>query len=345
MAAVGIAAAQDSPSPDFIRKTGQAMISADPKLRQAAYRAWDPFTETAASDHRKTLEAALKFHDQRLDKLCRGQAGEKNPYPPHQLAAEELDSERERVLKLIRTDWKKDGRKISELRDEMKSLAKMHAKVLKLAATDTRKFDGALDGTLAALTEITRELERYDEEAESREFEDDADLREELLENNIEGSHLRKIRRRFQRTREDAKRLADVNKANKDADAWASGAMKDFAAVLNTGRDIIGLTPLLLEEKLSDASRGHSEDMARLGFFAHESPVPGKKTPWDRAKLAGYTGSASGENIFMGSTSPQSAYDAWFASDGHRFIMYADGPDQLGVGISGSHWTMMTGSK
>ena len=138
IAAAGLAPAQESPPPDFVRKTGQAMISPDPKLRQAAYRAWDKFADSATTGHRKTLETALKFHDQRLDKLCRGQAGEKNPYPPHQIAAEELDSERERVLELIRTDWKKDARKIADLRDEMKSLAKLHAKVLKLAATDTR---------------------------------------------------------------------------------------------------------------------------------------------------------------------------------------------------------------
>ena len=85
--------------------------------------------------------------------------------------------------------------------------------------------------------------------------------------------------------------------------------------------------------------------MVRLGFFAHESPVPDKKTPWDRARLAGFEGRGTGENIFMGSTSPQAAYDAWFASDGHRFIMMANGPTLLGVGIAGNHWTMMTGKR
>ncbi|MDP4791949.1 MAG: hypothetical protein NWR99_08690, partial [Verrucomicrobiales bacterium] len=39
------------------------------------------------------------------------------------------------------------------------------------------------------------------------------------------------------------------------------------------------------------------------------------------------------------------AYDAWFASDGHRFIMMGKGPNVLGVGIAGNHWTMMTGRK
>ncbi len=52
-----------------------------------------------------------------------------------------------------------------------------------------------------------------------------------------------------------------------------------------------------------------------------------------------------GENIFMGSASHNSAYNAWFGSDGHRFIMFSDGPNLIGIGPHGKHWTMMTGKK
>ena len=45
----------------------------------------------------------------------------------------------------------------------------------------------------------------------------------------------------------------------------------------------------------------------------------------------------------MGSSGFDAAYSAWFGSDGHRFIMFGDGCNVLGVGISGKHWTMMTG--
>jgi uncharacterized protein YkwD len=60
--------------------------------------------------------------------------------------------------------------------------------------------------------------------------------------------------------------------------------------------------------------------------------------------LAGFEGSGASENIFAGSTSPNAAYDAWFASDGHRFNMFGNA-NTLGVGVSGSHWTMMGGNK
>jgi uncharacterized protein YkwD len=47
----------------------------------------------------------------------------------------------------------------------------------------------------------------------------------------------------------------------------------------------------------------------------------------------------------MGSSSHTSAYNAWFGSDGHRFIMFSDRPNLIGIGPHGKHWTMMTGRK
>jgi uncharacterized protein YkwD len=119
--------------------------------------------------------------------------------------------------------------------------------------------------------------------------------------------------------------------------------MREFATILNRERSWLGLDPLRLEEKLSAAARGHSQDMASHGFFAHQSPIPGKASPGDRARLAGFTGGWSGENIFAGSASPAAAFGGWFGSDGHRFIMFAAGPNVIGVGVHGSHWTLMTG--
>ncbi|MBT7969944.1 MAG: CAP domain-containing protein, partial [Verrucomicrobia bacterium] len=130
-----------------------------------------------------------------------------------------------------------------------------------------------------------------------------------------------------------------------NASGWASVSQKDFANHLNEFRSLFALTPLRLEEKLSDAAVGHSRDMASMGFFAHQSPIPKKKSPGDRARLAGFKHRWSGENIFMGSASPVAAYDAWFGSDGHRFIMFANGPNLIGIGPYGRHWTMMTGKK
>lgn len=333
----------NTPPPEFVERAGQWMISTDPSKRQAAYRSWLQLGAGAMDAYEKALRSTLKYHDQKIDKLARGE-GASNPYEAHDVAFSELETERERVMALIRTDWNKDGKKVAMLREEMEGLTKLHAKVNKLASANTSSFDASLDASVLGMFEITRELERFDLEAESKQL-DDEQLQSKLVSDHIHGAHLVKLRNRLQITRDAVSRLEEATKANKEGGRWIDGGMREFSIVLNRERDICGLAPLRLEEKLSDACKGHSADMARLGFFAHESPVPEKKSPWDRARLAGFAGNASGENIFMGSTNFQAAYNGWFGSDGHRFIMFADGPNVLGLGISGVHWTLMTGRK
>lgn len=109
----------------------------------------------------------------------------------------------------------------------------------------------------------------------------------------------------------------------------------------NELRMLVGLCAVLLDPKLCDAARDHSKDMAEKGFFAHESPVPGKKTPWDRAKNFGT--SASGENIYMGSAEPHDANMGWFYSPGHHKNMFSPGQHRIGMGCTGNHWTQMFG--
>lgn len=106
-------------------------------------------------------------------------------------------------------------------------------------------------------------------------------------------------------------------------------------------RMLCGLLPLVIDPKLCVAATGHSADMEAHDFFAHESPLPGKKEPWDRARLAGTT--AAAENIFMGSTSGPDAVKAWFLSPGHHKNLLGDGHRRQGLGRSGAYWTQLFG--
>ena len=110
--------------------------------------------------------------------------------------------------------------------------------------------------------------------------------------------------------------------------------------ILNMMRIRLGLRANAIDLKLCEAGRGHSSDMKERKFFDHASPVPGKATPWDRAKLAGST--ADAENIFMGSPSGASAIEAWWHSPGHHKNMIAD-HHRTGLGRTDTHWTQMFG--
>ena len=116
--------------------------------------------------------------------------------------------------------------------------------------------------------------------------------------------------------------------------------------MLNGQRRVVDYAPLRLEEKLCAASTAHSAEMVALKYFAHESPVPANKGFGDRAKNAGFDGFASGECIFAGSRSADAAYGGWWGSDGHRFIMFMEGANTMGIGNAGSEtWTFNTGSR
>jgi uncharacterized protein YkwD len=108
----------------------------------------------------------------------------------------------------------------------------------------------------------------------------------------------------------------------------------------NLYRILVGKTPYKINAKLCEAAREHSTDMEEHKFFSHESPLPGKRTPSDRAQRHG--ASASGENIYMGSKAPDAAFWAWFGSLGHHKNMlgaYAE----IGVGNHDGYWTQMFG--
>ncbi len=111
-------------------------------------------------------------------------------------------------------------------------------------------------------------------------------------------------------------------------------------AALNLTRMLLGLPPVVIDLKLAAAARGHSQDMKRLAFFGHDSPVRGKSSPWDRAALAGTK--ANAENIYRGVTDGHAANEAWFHSPPHQKNML--GPyTRVGIGRAGTYYTEMFG--
>ena len=122
---------------------------------------------------------------------------------------------------------------------------------------------------------------------------------------------------------------------------WATPTYQSFTTLLNDRRVVLGLRTLRLEEKLSNSCEAHSADMAAKGYFSHTGADGSSFV--SRAKRAGFKGGPSGECIFMGSAAAHTAHRAWWYSDGHRLIMYANRPNTLGLGTASKHWTLNTG--
>lgn len=109
---------------------------------------------------------------------------------------------------------------------------------------------------------------------------------------------------------------------------------------LNLTRNLLGLPALKIDLALAAAARDHSKDMATLDFFAHESPVPGKTSPSDRAERFGTT--ASAENIAMGTLDGAVANEMWWHSPGHHKNMLGD-HTRVGLGRHERYWTELFG--
>ena len=93
-------------------------------------------------------------------------------------------------------------------------------------------------------------------------------------------------------------------------------------AELNAIRRAHGLTPLRQSKPLADAAGSHSRDMARFGFFKHESRDG--SAFWHRVKRfygsRGYGNWSVGENLLWSTTGidARRAVELWMKSPGHR---------------------------
>ncbi len=330
------------PTAEFKQRVNPWMVSVETVKRKAAYRAWLQLGPEWLPEYHKALSAAANYHTTKLNELA-GARGVANPYAAHQEVANRLDGERLRVMALIKTDWHKDPSKVQMLRAEVAKVAELWSHANRLAAADTKRVDATLNASVGGMMEVARELERFDNAAATTAM-DEPTLKSHLLKDQVKAGIMLQHRERFELTRHQATALATVDKANASLGQWATTPIKNFIVLLNRERAIMGLKPLRLEEHLATAARGHSEDMVRLNFFDHTSPVPGKSSPAERARLAGFTGPGTGENIYYATKATfNSAYQAWFGSDGHRFNMFGGEWNVAGVGVAGTHWTLMPG--
>lgn len=115
---------------------------------------------------------------------------------------------------------------------------------------------------------------------------------------------------------------------------------------INDARSEAGLPPLQPHPLVTQAARGHSDEMARLDYFAHESPTAASRSFTDRLKQAGASSFGAGaENIAKGSYAGDPADGiarSWLESPGHRDNIMSDRYVFTGVGVAvrgGTIWS------
>ncbi|HUG06463.1 MAG TPA: CvpA family protein [Candidatus Limnocylindria bacterium] len=121
-------------------------------------------------------------------------------------------------------------------------------------------------------------------------------------------------------------------------DAAAERQMFDL---VNEERTAAGLRALTWDDRLVPVARQHSEEMFRLKYFAHQSPVSG--SPFDRLRTAGITYSRAGENLAY-AQSVSVAHRGLMQSQGHRENILRPEFTRMAVGVvsAGPYGRMFT---
>jgi uncharacterized protein YkwD len=103
-------------------------------------------------------------------------------------------------------------------------------------------------------------------------------------------------------------------------------------SLVNQNRRRGGCDDLSLDRRLILAAYEHAADMARRGYFAHESPNGDRAG--ERVEEAGYHWRRYGENIARGQDSAYEVVDGWMHSPEHRENILDCQLDQMGIGLA-----------
>lgn len=118
----------------------------------------------------------------------------------------------------------------------------------------------------------------------------------------------------------------------------------EFAMVqqINAYRRAMGVKPLEIDPRLTQAARRYSKSMVDLGFQGHRSPEQGLETPHRRMIAAGHPRPFS-ENVVTGSTNATVMFNALLESPSHHLNTLNRFSTQIGVGRWDDHWTQNYG--
>jgi len=126
---------------------------------------------------------------------------------------------------------------------------------------------------------------------------------------------------------DDTQRLDLPDNIALSVDAAAERQMFDL---VNEERVAAGLAALAWDDRLVPVARAHSEEMFKLKYFSHQSPVSG--TPFDRLKAAGITYRGAGENLAY-AQSVTIAHRGLMQSQGHRENILRPEFTRIGIGV------------
>lgn len=100
----------------------------------------------------------------------------------------------------------------------------------------------------------------------------------------------------------------------------------------NRQRTRAGIPALRQSLPLARAAQARANDMARRGYFNHDSPEG--RTPWDFIHAEGYQYTAAAENLAAGQRTIEALERGWMGSAPHRANIRNRAFVETGVGVA-----------
>ena len=118
-------------------------------------------------------------------------------------------------------------------------------------------------------------------------------------------------------------------------------AERQMFDLVNEARTSAGLAALTWDDRLLPVARAHSEEMFKLKYFSHTSPVSG--SPFERLKAAGLKYQAAGENLAY-AQSVTIAHKGLMDSPAHRDNILQKDFTRIAIGViyAGAYGRMFT---
>src|SRR3954463_12565728 len=123
---------------------------------------------------------------------------------------------------------------------------------------------------------------------------------------------------------------------------------KQLLQLINNERALRGIGVLILNSRILNAAREHSQDMADHSIFSHIGSDG--SSLGDRLDKYGYNWAAAGENIAQAQTMAQLVFNAWISNIAQKNIMLDPTFQDAAVGCGynskspgKSYWTFVAG--
>ncbi|MBW3569790.1 MAG: hypothetical protein KY467_01675 [Gemmatimonadetes bacterium] len=112
--------------------------------------------------------------------------------------------------------------------------------------------------------------------------------------------------------------------------------MEQMVERMNAHRRSVHCPDLVWMQGAAGAAQAHADDMARRGYFAHQSPEGAG--PADRLRAQGVGYRAMAENIAHHPGAAREVLQGWLASPGHRSNLERCTYTHHGLGVREGRW-------